>query len=93
MLGVAFFLVSVVVASLADHDPINKHGVNEIEKKMSREVEDEFSGTANQDELEVLKRQYSSSHAVNQTLISIPTELDVNWNKTNLFEGDIDLTP
>lgn len=86
-------LLAVCASSLADQD-IQPIEVIEIEKELSREVEEEFAGKANHDELGLLKKQFASSHFGNATsLISISTELDFNLNNTDLFEGDIDLTP
>ncbi|KAF8356206.1 hypothetical protein PRIPAC_97829 [Pristionchus pacificus] len=75
------------------NDEVNKDDVESIEKEMSREVEEEFSDKEHQDELSLLKKQFASAHSDNETYISIPTELDINTNHTELFEGDIDLSP
>ncbi|GMR61219.1 hypothetical protein PMAYCL1PPCAC_31414, partial [Pristionchus mayeri] len=65
----------------------------EIKKEMSREVVQEFSGSEHQEELALLKDHYAVSHPGNEPIIDIPTQFDINANNTELFEGDIDLTP
>ncbi|GMR49284.1 hypothetical protein PMAYCL1PPCAC_19479, partial [Pristionchus mayeri] len=72
---------------------VKKADLVKIEKEMSREVEEEFSGKEQKEELELLKKQFAAAHSSNETYIDIPTELDFNGNHTELFEGDITLTP
>ncbi|GMR60378.1 hypothetical protein PMAYCL1PPCAC_30573, partial [Pristionchus mayeri] len=86
-----FFLCLLAGSSIADPDALNK--IESIEEEMSKEVEEEFAGKEHQDELELLRKQFAAAHSGNETYINIPTELDINANHTELFEGDIDLTP
>ncbi|KAF8354285.1 hypothetical protein PRIPAC_95908 [Pristionchus pacificus] len=86
MLPTLIVLLSLAVSVLASESADN------VAKELSREVQEEFSGRDYRDELEFLKKQFSSTHPRNDTLIRIPNELNINHNHT-LFEGDIHLTP
>ncbi|GMT07112.1 hypothetical protein PENTCL1PPCAC_29286, partial [Pristionchus entomophagus] len=93
MLSSALFLLSLIAASACTGDALSKRALDKIEKEMSREVEEEFAGKEHQDELALLKKAFAAAHTGNETYINIPTELDINANNTEMFEGDIDLTP
>ncbi|GMT06022.1 hypothetical protein PENTCL1PPCAC_28196, partial [Pristionchus entomophagus] len=89
-----FFLLSLTFGStIAGLHVLNRIDIENIKKVMSREVEEEFSGRKNQEELKCLKEQFAESHNGNEEYFNIPTQFDINANRTDLFEGDIDLTP
>ncbi|GMT06523.1 hypothetical protein PENTCL1PPCAC_30258, partial [Pristionchus entomophagus] len=93
MISSLFLIFLIVGSSLAGPDVLNKADIEKIEKEMSREVEEEFSGKELRDELELLKKDFAAAHPGNVTYFKILTELDMNANQTDLFEGDIRLTP
>lgn len=68
MLSTLIVLFLITGSTLAG-DVLNKADIEEIEKEMSREVEEEFAGKEHQDELAILKKQFSAAHTGNETYI------------------------